>query len=247
MAVSLLHRKRLSPNPGLQTRRPHSVLLCERLSPTPGHQRRAPLLCACRSPPILACCRLLAWTCTATLETLNGGVLYLLYLTVRVLSLPCLIVLYVYDLTYAYDEAIGAGTAGGSVEAQSSSAASSALAMLRLSTPLCTVFIWAVSCVWFSTIHKGMIKALQGATPTQRLHTHSSSAQCLMHHSSPRIRRCSTLLLTLRVPHFVSASLFECLTIRVPHYASASLRHRGGVSGADVLEGAEADQRLWAE
>ena len=116
-------------------------------------------------------------------EAVNGGILYLLYLTVRVLMLPCLVLLYAHDAVYAH-------------EATWTADARTALQLLRASTcvprckptrcrgfpcarptllphalaarpaatrrPVCTLFIWGLSCMWFTTIHRGMMKVLRG-------------------------------------------------------------------------------------
>lgn len=84
------------------------------------------------------------------LEVANGALLYCMYVCVRILSLPCLLALYVHDITRNYNATWG-------------SPCSHSVLAVRVTTPVCVLAIWIVSCVWFAPIHKGMLKVLRGA------------------------------------------------------------------------------------
>jgi len=88
------------------------------------------------------------------LEALNGAVLYVLYLLVRVLLLPCVLALYLHDAWYFAD-------------ATWRTPASAPLVCLRATTFPCTLVIWLLSCAWFRPIHRGMLKVLRGADPLE--------------------------------------------------------------------------------
>jgi hypothetical protein len=85
----------------------------------------------------------------STAETVNGLLLYFLFLVVRVLSLPLWLALYAHDLYVAPESTWHHPDAGPMRK------------MCMLTYPLCTLAIWGLSVSWFQPIHKGMLKALR--------------------------------------------------------------------------------------
>lgn len=72
----------------------------------------------------------------------------------RLLSLPALLLLYAHDVCYHYEASLGAPAAA-------------PLRWLRVTSPVCVLAIWALSCAWFRPIHRGMLKVLRGVDPMQ--------------------------------------------------------------------------------
>ena len=75
--------------------------------------------------------------------------LWLVYFVVRVVSLPLLLLLFARDATHE-------------PAATWASDAPRAVLLLRWSTPVCTLMIWAISLLWFGALTRGMLKALRG-------------------------------------------------------------------------------------
>ena len=86
----------------------------------------------------------------STAETVNGVLLYFLFLGVRVLSLPLWLALYAHDLYVAPESTWHHPDAGPMRK------------MCMLTYPMCTLAIWGLSVSWFQPIHKGMLKAWRG-------------------------------------------------------------------------------------
>ena len=103
---------------------------------------------------ILKICLILQVGRGSSVEAANGAVLYVLYLLVRVLSLPCLLAVYAHDLAVHHEHTWGAP-------------ASRPLVWLRLTTWPSVLAIWVLSCAWFAPIHRGMLKVLRGADPLE--------------------------------------------------------------------------------
>ena len=105
-------------------------------------------------------------------EAVNGGCLYVTYLLLRLVSLPCAVAGYAYDAhrlplnTWQWAWHAGPATRA-----------------LAASAPICSLVIWAMSCVWFAPIHKGMMKVLKGDDPTP---TQEELDEHMMKGSKPR-------------------------------------------------------------
>jgi len=85
-----------------------------------------------------------------TAEMVNGILLYVLFLLVRVLSLPLWLGLYAHDI-YTKPEVTWQHPEAGLIRKT-----------CMITYPLCTLAIWGFSVVWFRPIHKGMLKAVRG-------------------------------------------------------------------------------------
>ena len=85
----------------------------------------------------------------STAETVNGVLLYFLFLGVRVLSLPLWLALYAHDLYVAPESTWHHPDAGPMRK------------LCMLTYPMCTLAIWGLSLSWFQPIHKGLFKALR--------------------------------------------------------------------------------------
>jgi len=88
----------------------------------------------------------------STAETVNGMLLYLSFLFVRVLSLPLWLALYAHDVYFRPEVTWHHPLAEASTTRQ----------VCMLTYPVCTLVIWCFSVVWFQPIHKGMLKAMRG-------------------------------------------------------------------------------------
>lgn len=86
----------------------------------------------------------------STAEMINGMLLYVSFLFVRVLSLPLWLSVYAHDL-YAHPEITWRQPEAGFIEK-----------LCMVTYPVCTLVIWGVSVMWFQPIHKGMLKAIRG-------------------------------------------------------------------------------------
>lgn len=94
-------------------------------------------------------------------EAINGGMLYLVYLFTRVISLPLMLSTFAYDVLYHNEETWQWAIRGGGFEGTRATACT----LLTYSTPPCTLVIWILSCLWFLPIHRGMVKVLKGVDP----------------------------------------------------------------------------------
>ena len=85
-------------------------------------------------------------------EMINGAVLYLSYILVRLISLPCLLTWLAHD-AYTHHE-LTFGYPG-----------TFAHTWIRITSPLAIFCIWLLSVAWFKPIHKGMMKVIRGKDP----------------------------------------------------------------------------------
>ena len=104
---------------------------------------------------ILKICLVLNLGRGSLLEAVNGGCLYLSYLSLRVLSLPLMLICLYLDCVNQPDATWRFALEG----------ADAATRWLAITVPACTAAIWVLSCIWFVPIHKGMIKVLRGLDP----------------------------------------------------------------------------------
>lgn len=88
------------------------------------------------------------------LETVNGAMLWLIYLAVRVVSLPVMLMQFVHDAIYSKGSTW-------------SDEAPASVVLLQWSTPICVFLIWAISLIWFGALTRGMLKALRGGDATE--------------------------------------------------------------------------------